>query len=148
MAPADSIDVPRGNGAHGGFLVEALVAVAVLAIGVLGTVALLASSLRAVHAAESRHDAIALAYALVGRMRAENPATLASRYATSGDAWTEFAGLARRLPGAALAGNEPGLTVDAGPTGDSRRVSVVVHWQMPGERRVHSDRIDAVVGAR
>ena len=124
-------------------------ALAVLALGVLGNVALLASSLRAIHGAQSRHDANALACALVGRMWTENPATLASRYAAGdGDAWTEFARLARRLPGGELTGNEPALTIQAGPTADSRRVSVVVHWQMPGDPRVHTDRIDAVIGAR
>jgi len=148
MAPADRSRAPWRDAERGAFLIEALVALAVLAVGVLGTVALLASSLRAIHAAQSRHDAIALADALVGRMRAENPATLASRYATSADSWTDFARLARRLPGAELAGNEPALTVQAGPTAESRRVSVLVHWQVPGETRVHSDRVDAVVGAR
>ena len=136
------------NGARGAFFIEALVALAVLSLGVLGTVALLASSLRAIEGARSRHDASALAYALVERMRAENPATLASRYGSGGDAWNEFARLARRLPGSHLPGNEPTVTVAAGPTAESRRVSVAVHWQMPGDARVHGDRIDAVVGAR
>ena len=129
-------------------LLEALSAIAVFSIGVLANVALLAQAFRQVNDAQYRSEAAALAHALIGRMWADNPATLAARYdaQTGGDGYTAFARLALRLPGAQIAGNAPEVRVESGPTATSRRVNVAVHWQMPGEPLAHHYRALAVIG--
>ena len=133
---------------RGALLLDALAAIAVFSIGVLGCVTLQALAIRHVHAAHCRSEAAHLVQALVGRMAAENPATLAARYdgEAGGEGYAAFSRLARRLPGADRPANAPQLGVTPGPTPGSRRVTVAVHWQLPGETTAHRHGATVVVG--
>lgn len=133
---------------RGALLLDALAAIAVFSIGVLGCVTVQALAIRHVHAGHCRSEAAHLVQALVGRMAAENPATLATRYdgETGGEGYAAFSGLARRLPGADLPANAPQVGVAPGPTPGSRRVTVAVHWQLPGETTAHRHAATVVVG--
>lgn len=61
---------PFPAGCRGATLVEVLIAVVVLAIGLLGYAALQSTSLQAVHSAQSRSQATWLAYDIADRLRA------------------------------------------------------------------------------
>jgi type IV pilus assembly protein PilV len=134
---------------RGALLLDALAAIAVFSIGVLGNVALQAQAIRHVHAAHCRSEAAHIVHALVGRMSAEDPATLAERYGAQagGEGYAAFVRQVLRLPGAGLAGNAPDVRVEPGPAPASRRVTVVVHWQLPGEPAAHHYATTAVIGA-
>jgi|OpeIllAssembly_1097287.scaffolds.fasta_scaffold329682_2 type IV pilus assembly protein PilV len=133
---------------RGALLLEALAAIAVFAIGTLGCVALQAHAIRHVHAGHCRSEAAHLVQALVGRMAAEDPAALAARYdaRAGGAGYAAFSRLALRLPGADDPGNAPEVRVEPGPTPGSRQVTVVVHWQLPGEPAAHRHGTTVVIG--
>ncbi len=133
---------------RGALLLEALVAIAVFAVGVLADVAVQAVAFRHVSAAHYRSEAVHLAAAAFGRMWADDPAMLAARYASDagGTGYAELARLAQQLPGAAQAANAPAVTVDAGPSADSRRVTITLRWQLPGDPSVHRHSATAVIG--
>jgi len=87
---------------RGALLLEALTAIAVFSIGILGIVALYAQAIRHVNDAQYRSEAAHLAHSLIGRMWADDPAALAVRYhaQNGGDgyaAW-HFACRAQRSP--------------------------------------------------
>jgi type IV pilus assembly protein PilV len=133
----------------GALLLDALAAIAIFSIGVLGNVALQAQALRHVHAAQCRSEAVGLVHALVGRMSAEDPATLAGRYdaQAGGEGYAAFSRQVLRLPGADRPGNAPEVRVEPGPAPASRKVSVAVRWQLPGEPAAHRYGAVAVFGA-
>jgi type IV pilus assembly protein PilV len=133
---------------RGALLLEALAAIAVFSLGILGHVALMGAIARHVEDAHCRTEAVHLAQALLARMGAENPAALAGRYGagTGGDGYAAFERAARRMPGAEIAGNAPEIAVLAGPTPESRTVTVTLRWQLPGERVAHRFQATAVVG--
>lgn len=66
--------------ARGFTLVEALVALVVLSIGLLGVAALQLTSLRSNHGSAMRSQATFLAYDIIDRMRANREAALAGQY--------------------------------------------------------------------
>jgi type IV pilus assembly protein PilV len=68
------------NVQRGMTLVEALVALVVLSIGLLGVAALQVASLRNSHAAHTRAQATALAYDIADRMRANRAAAQSGNY--------------------------------------------------------------------
>lgn len=69
--------------ARGFTLVEALVALVVLSIGLLGVAALQLTSLRSNHGSAMRSQATFLAYDIIDRMRANRTAALADEYNTA-----------------------------------------------------------------
>lgn len=133
---------------RGALLLESLTAIAVFSIGVLGNIALQAQAIRHVHAAHCRSEAAHLVQALVGRMWTDDPATLAARYdaTAGGQGYVAFSSLALRLPGGNIAGNAPEVRIEPGPGPSSRRVTVAVHWQLPGETAAHRHGATAVIG--
>ena len=133
---------PRPTGA---LVLEALTAVAVFSLGVLGMVALHARSMGHIDDARHRDEAARLAASLIGTMRAEDPAALAERYGRGGAGYADFARRVRRLPGADLAVNAPEIQVAGGPSAASRTVSVTVHWQRPGAPARHHYAATAVI---
>jgi type IV pilus assembly protein PilV len=138
---------PRPGRQRGALVLEALVAIAVFAIGVLGTIALHGRAIGHIDDARYRGEAARLAQSLIGTMWAEDPSGLASRYDRErGDGYAAFARLARRLPGADLAGNAPDVRVASGPSAASRTVSVIVHWERPGAAARHRYAATAVIG--
>jgi len=136
------------HAARGALLLEALAAIAVFSLGILGHAALTGAIVRHVEDARCRTEAAHLAQALLARMGAENPAALAGRYGdgNAGSGYAAFERAARRMPGGGLAGNAPEIAVLAGPTPASRTVTVTLRWQLPGERVAHRFQATAVVG--
>jgi hypothetical protein len=133
--------------ARGAFLLEAVVAAGVFAVGVLGTVAFHAAALREIDAARDRSEAAGLALSLFARMWTEDPATLDASYATGGEGHADFTRLARRrLPGSERAENAPAIRVDAGPSARSRTVSVTMRWRRPDSRGAHRFAATAIIG--
>jgi len=132
---------------RGAVLLEALVAIAVFGVGVLGHLELQAQAFRHLDAANARGDAARLADALLARMWAGDPARIALRLgAGPGRAGEdEFIARARALPGGGDPDNIPEVGVAPGPTPESRRVTIVVRWRSPGEIVAHRHRVTAVV---
>ena len=131
----------------GAFLVEALVALVVFSLGMLGLLALLAGALRASGNAQWRSEGADLAAAAIARMTTEDGATLAARYAaTDGDAYRALLQQATRLPGVTSTSNAP--SVDIEDTAERRRVRVDVRWLAPGETNAHRASVSAMLPHR
>ena len=127
-------------------MLEALAAVAVFSIGVLGTLALQAQAMKNVDAARYRAEAASLVQTLIATMATADAATLDARYASSGEGYAAFARLTRRLPGADRPGNAPIVQVEAGPSSASRRVTITLRWQLPADRASRRYDVSAVIG--
>ena len=121
----------------GAFLLEALVAIVVLAVGTLGLLELIAGAARESGNARWRDEASTLAASTLSRMWTDDPATLDARYdATNGAGYRTLNAAAERLPGVGSGVNVPVVVVD-GSTPGRWRVTITVFWQQPGERRAH-----------
>jgi type IV pilus assembly protein PilV len=147
MAPVRSAhSSPQRAG--GALLLEALTAIAIFSVGVLGTVAISAQSMGHIDAARYRGEAARLALSQLAAMAAEDPALLAERYDSErgGAGHAAFARLAQRLPGASVAGNAPSVRVTSGPSLASRSVTVTLRWQMPGTAIAHRYAATGVIG--
>jgi type IV pilus assembly protein PilV len=139
---------------QGSFLLEALVAVLIVAFGVLGLLGLHARSIQHVEDAQYRAEAAYLASALVGQMWVDvkDPALLQAKYEDSGSGagYTEFKAMVdQRLPGASLAGNDPTVTFippAAPPAVQSPQVAITIFWQPPGETAPHRYQITTRIG--
>ena len=145
---------------RGSFLLEALIAVLIVALGILGLIGLQARAIQNVDDAQYRAEAAFLANSLLGQMWTYDLKTagkLQADFQTGGGApYTEFkAWVGQRLPGASIAANAPQVTIDgaANPaplTATSHNVLIQVFWQAPGEPAGtprHKYEIDATVGA-
>ena len=129
-------DCPAVRAAQRGLLlVESMVAALVFSVGVLGAVTVQTQANRHLGDAQYRAEAAQIAHAALGRMWTETPGGLAERYATERDGrgYRDVVASASRLPGAALPGNAPDITLAPGPSAASLTVTVVVRWQVPGE---------------
>jgi type IV pilus assembly protein PilV len=137
----------RGHAQAGVMLLETLIAVLIFSFGILGIVALQAQSIRHVNDAQYRGEAIYLANSLIGRMWADDRQALEASYGSvSGEGYKAFKDAVARLPGATIPGNEPVVTVTAGPSTTSSNVTVTIRWQLPGESTSHNYQTTAVVG--
>ena len=137
----------RHGTSRGAFLIEALVAVLVVSIAIAGLFTLIANLVRASGDAMLRAEAAEIAAALVARMAAENPASLADRYATPDSAgFAALAAAAQRLPGVTRTANAPTVSVADGPSIGTRRVVVGVQWQAPTAAAPHRATMTTVVG--
>jgi type IV pilus assembly protein PilV len=141
-----------GRPERGSLLLESLVSILIFSLGVLGIVGLQSQSVRAVDDAQYRSEAVALANAYVGRMWADDHTATDPTYfdktyaAADGDGYRELLEMVERLPGAATKGNEPVVTVAAGPSTLSTSVSITLYWQRPGDSNRHSYSTTAVIG--
>ena len=132
---------------RGAFLVEALVAILVVSIAITGLFALMANLIRASGDALLRAEAAEIAAAAVSRMAAENPTSLADRYATpDSPGFAVLAAAAQRLPGVTRTANLPTVSVADGPSLGTRRVVVGVQWQAPTARAPDRATMTTVVG--
>lgn len=139
-------------------LLEALIAIFIFSIGILGVVGMQASTIAASRDAKFRSDAGHLANELVGQMwvSSRDGATLQSAFQGDGpanaaltDGATYTAWLARvsaTLPG--VADNPPTVTVVPGAMGPPATASIVtitVRWQAPNNVTPHSYRLLAQI---
>lgn len=142
------------KGQSGIMLLEALIAILIFSLGVLGIVGLQASAVAASRDAKYRTDAGLLANELIGQMWSGNRDGEALRDNFQGDAddalpasvvvdgplfllWR--ARVRATLPGAEL--NDPEVTITpglVGPPRTSSTVSVTVKWKSPSDAAFHN----------
>lgn len=131
---------------RGGSLLEALIAILLFSIGVLGMVGLLSSSIRASNDARYRTEAANLANGMVADMWAMTPAQMDAQFGSGGTRITAWrAKAAALLPSAGA--NPPVVDLTkAGLSLQSRTVIVTVFWQLPGSTERHSYLLTAQIG--
>ena len=125
---------------RGSFLLEALIAILIVALGVLGSVGLLARSVQDVDDAKNRGEAAYLANQLIGQMWLSDrvKANLDTEYSSalgSGVGYNDFISLVnQRLPNADKYTQD--VVISAGPNPLNLASSVVIitiKWCPPGE---------------
>jgi len=126
---------------RGSFLMEALIAILIVALGVLGSVGLLARSMQDIDDAKFRGEAAYLANGYLGQMWVADRLTtsLDANFgsASAGANYAEFAAVvAQRLPNAGAC--PPRVTVAAGPIGapnplTNSLVTITIYWFKPGD---------------
>jgi type IV pilus assembly protein PilV len=135
------------NHTRGTFLLEALVAIVIFSLALLGLAAAIAGALRQAGAAQWRGEAVDAGASTLARMSVEDPATLAARYdaVAEGDGYRTLLARALRLPGVSPSSNRPDVAIvdDA----DQRRILVTLFWQLPGDARIHHARVGTVLPA-
>jgi type IV pilus assembly protein PilV len=139
---------------QGVMLLEVLIAILIFSFGILGIVGLQAQSIRHVNDAQYRSEAIFLANAFVSQMWADDrtsasdPTYLDTTYSDAGGGagYKAFYEMVQSLPGAAISGNAPTVTFEAGPSTTSTLVTVTVFWQLPGESTPHNYSTTTVIG--
>ena len=126
-------------------LVEALVALVVLSVGLLGVAGLQLSSLRNNHNAHLRSQATALAYDIMDRMRANRVAARAGEYNVAIDGTISGATIAatdvnawRAALAATLPAGEGAVDLVAG----TNQVTITIQWS---ERVTEQSNEDSVV---
>ena len=128
---------------RGMILIEALVAIVIFAIGILGIIALQAGTLQQVGDAKFRIDAANLAEQLLGQMWADDhtTATLQAKYASdNGSAYLLWKAVVEdRLPGANKMAPLVNIVSDA-TSSDTKKstVTVTLYWQPPGSAKPHN----------
>jgi Tfp pilus assembly protein PilV len=138
--------VGAGARQRGYFLLEALIAVFIVALAILGLIGLMARSIQNVDESKFRGEAAALTSAFVGNMWIDDRtlASLQAKYKSPGAGYVELQNLAdQRLPNAAA----PVVDIVAGQTPNSADVTVTLQWQPPGEHDPHVYRTFATIGA-
>jgi type IV pilus assembly protein PilV len=135
-------------------LLEALIAILIFSLGVLGVVGMQVSAVSASRDAKYRADAALLANELVGQMwsgnrvgnalqanfQGDGPAVATITDGPLYDIWLVRVGAT--LPG--VVANPPLVTVTpgtAGPPAIASVVSIVVRWQAPSDLVAHSHRV-------
>ena len=135
----------------GSMLLEALISVLIFSMGILAIIGLQAASVKASSDAKYRTEASFYANELIGKMwvSSRSVAALTASFAGTGGAggteyvaWTGNAStlaagtIMGDLPGAQL--NPPSVVVESVPGGhQSSKVTITIHWQLPGESTVH-----------
>jgi len=124
---------------RGSFLLEALVAVLVISLGIMGLVGLQARAMQNVDDAQFRGEAAFLASDVLGRMWSTDQATLEAQFNTGGGVGTpydEFKNVVHaRLPGASAIAGNPDVVVTPrfGSIVNGYDVVITVRWKPPGE---------------
>lgn len=155
------------NRQSGVMLIEALIAILIFSIGVLGIIGLQGSAVKASTDAKYRSEAALLANELIGRMWASDrtQATLQAAYSSAnGAAYQQWAwiGSVAATPGTALnaaqgtvlwtlpgaSANPPTVVIapSVGTVVPSSVVTITVFWQLPGETTVHNYMTTAQIG--
>ncbi len=129
---------------RGGSLLDALLALLLFSIGMLGLLRLMSSTLVEAANAQHRSQASQLASTLVARMWTgdRSVAALQARYGdtASADYQAWLAGVTARLPGTQAAALQPEVSIDA-----QRRIRITLHWQAPSDRRAHQLQVQAMI---
>lgn len=118
-------------------LIDAMVAIVIFSIGVLGMVALQAAAIKLSSDAKYRSDAAMAAEQVIAQMWASDPAALAANFSSpDGATYKTWKDTVTRLtaqsglPGAS--GKPPTIEVNA-----DNIVTVTVYWQAPGDPAYH-----------
>jgi len=114
------------HGVRGIVMLDALIAIVVFSIGILGMVHLQASAVQLAADAKYRTDAAMLADQIIGQMWGDDPTTLSTTY---GAASTKYQNWAK-----VVSNTLPGITATNVPTitfGANNLVTVTVKWQPP-----------------
>ena len=121
---------------RGSFLVEALVAVVVFSIALVGLASSIANGVRTSGHAQWRGEALDIAAATLAEMAAEAPGAIVARYGPpgDGDGYQRLLARATRLPGVSADANAPVVAI---VDDTSRNVAVSIYWQPPGDAQVH-----------
>lgn len=121
-------------------LLEALIAIVIFSIGILGLLALQAMAINNASAAKYRSDASLQAENLVGQMwvSTRTPASLQANFSSTGggQAYATWAsGVAAALPGAGT--YLPAVTVqpDTKTVTPSSVVTITIYWKAPSEAK-------------
>ena len=133
--------------AQGGlFLLEALVALVVFSLAMMGLAGALGHALRESGSTRWRGEAFELASSPLARMWVEDAATLATRYdaLSDGVAYRALLAAASRLPGVSTGENAPVVKITSEALG-RRRVHVTVYWRLPGDSRAHAASASAIL---
>ena len=129
-------------------MLEALIAILIVALGILGVVGLYARSLQNVDDSKYRGEAALLAATLVGQMWIDDPsfANLQANFDSgigTGAGYTEFKTLvAQRFPNSTA----PTVVVTAGPTRASTDVQITITWRQPGDVTARNYDVTATIG--
>jgi len=129
--------VPRCASQRGIVLLDAVIAIVIFSIGILGMVTLQAAAVKLGGDAKYRTDAAMLADQVIAQMWTSNPSTLAANYSSPGGAsYTAWKNTVTttgidRLPGAAA--TPPTIVVGA-----DNLVTVTVKWRAPNDTGTHS----------
>lgn len=121
----------RAQSQRGSFLLEALIAILIVALGILGLVGLQARAMQDTDESQFRSEAAFLASDVISRMWLSNPNTLAVDFTTGGTPYNDFTTLVQsRLPGSTTV---PVITVtQRGATpATGFDVLVTVFWKPP-----------------
>lgn len=141
-------------GQHGAFLLEALVAILIFSIGILGIVGLQATSVRYVGDAQYRGEAAFLVSSYLSKMWAADYKNLSANYGDATVATSPAEDFQKnavfKLPGASKIKNNPTIEITPGPvvvggvtlTSQSSLAVVTVWWLLPGEDAAAIDPVD------
>lgn len=113
-------------------LIEALVAMVLFGIGILGVVTAIGQHNRAGQDARYRTEAAAAVDASIALIQTASPLTAATDYATGGTAFEAWLSGRLRAPGSGLPGAD--ATVNFGVLGgDDQTVEIEIRWSPPRE---------------
>ena len=120
----------RSRHQRGSTLIEALIAMVLFGIGILGVVTAIGQHNRAGQDARYRSEAAAAVDEYVALIQTAPPLTAPTDYATGGTAFTEWLTDRLRAPGTGLPGAD--ATVNFGAFGgDAQTVEIEVRWTPP-----------------
>ncbi|TDS83239.1 type IV pilus modification protein PilV [Comamonas sp. JUb58] len=138
---------------RGVLLLEALIAILIFSLGILGVVGLQAASIKQATAAEDRAKAASLANDLISRMWASNHTTLSTNFGATGDGFTRWMETVEgsQLPGVKDSDTlKPTISFTDGPTSAtgialSTQAKIIIKWQAPNESTAHQYTAIAVI---
>jgi type IV pilus assembly protein PilV len=125
-------------------LIEALVAMVVFSIGILGLVAMQAVSARVTTDGRLRSEAAAAADELLGRIQTSNRATMAAQFGTGGPAFNAWLDTRLKATGTGLPGATATVTFGA-IGGDPNTIRVVINWTPPRERTLDTSGLASAI---
>ncbi len=141
---------PTPRTQRGSFLLEALVAVLIVALGILGLVGLQARAMQDTDESQYRSEAAFLANDVISQMWTSDQNTLVADFennVTAGSPYDNFKTVVqRRLPGADLQDPDITVTPRGGTPSFGYDVQVTIYWQPPSAAWRH--RYDATATVR
>jgi type IV pilus assembly protein PilV len=153
---------PQAHGQSGVMLIEALIAILIFSVGILGLVGLQASAVTASTDAKYRSEAALLSNEVIGKMWTSDrtQATLQAAFASPGGAeyqkwaWAGVAAAAQATPAkGTVLGTLPGAIVPTiaivsggEPATPTSRVTITIFWKSPSDKGIHKFVAQAQIG--